>query len=881
MSKKTAGIDISDRSIELVSVLSKKENVISGVVRTELPAGIVSRGEIQDYDELLKRIRKLLGELFGGRLGSIEIGMSLPESRVYSKVAILPTGLEEKQYGKALEISAAKEFPYDVGSDMISSFVSVKTIENRREFLYSTTQLSLAHEYENLLREAGAEPVFMESESSALSRGAISAEASSDVLLADIGARTTMIATLGTHGEPVLSSAVPVGGDLLTTAIESRLDISLEEAEKAKRRGGLDPKADEGRVMMIIQRPFDQIASEIQATISYYKRKTGREVKKIVLAGGTSLLPGIMDYMVSHFEGVEVERADPLKRVSVAQNAKLPPRFKKESVLYTTAVGAALRAAGVRDRPGPNLLPSASTLRGGKTGPLNFIRTIFKKTFRLMSPTKKDSSKKKAPTKKKTTKKTATQKTTKKAEEKRKDTKPEKELKSETGKDEVDKSEVMAGLNEIVEYEDGTREENLSAEKDFGMGVGDILGESPHVEEGKKEEGGEPESDTEKEESEKISVESILQGRGDESGGDFETEKTAGKTVSAEGKGGRSFRWSMLVPIIVPVLVILVIAVGAGWFGGAGRDSVSKIFSSFGSFFGTEEQKVQDQAPAPVDVGPSVPSLVSMNVMLSSAEEEGEGLAVPLVGTRTIETDVSASDTFQATGEASAEDATAVGTVTIVNETSTDYRFVETTRLLSSEDVLFRMENASDIPANGTVDVEVYADEAGPSGDIGPSRFTIPGLSEDLQQYVYGRSRTAMTGGSGTVTAVAEEDIEAARSALSDRLLDEAKENFRSMISEEEIVLDDLITSNELESKLPEIGQVGSTFEASMTVQFSTLVVPEAELRNMLEVKKEDELPENVSAGNYGLGTILHTVEAYDTTSGRAEIRIEAPVQKK
>lgn len=333
------------------------------------------------------------------------------------------------------------------------------------------------------------------------------------------------------------------------------------------------------------------------------------------------------------------------------------------------------------------------------------------------------------------------------------------------------------------------------------------------------------------------------------------------------------------MPLIVTILVILVLAEGAGLFGGAGRKGAAKLLSSIGSVFGMKDNVWSNVEQQPAALQPVLPSLVSISVLISASAQE-EGLAIPIVQSRLIETDVVASDSFPTTGSAPAEEARAVGTITIVNETSNNYRFVATTRFLSPDGVLFRMKEASDIPANGTVDVEAYADEVGVKGDIEPSRFVIPGLSQDLQQSIYGRSRSAMTGGGGTVMAVADSDLEVARTELMGRLLTEAQENFKAMISVDELILDDLITSKELKSEYPKSGTPGRTFTAKTSVQFSTLIVPEVEILALLDKKMVESLPEGLNEANYTLSDPLYTVEAYDTTSGRAELRVEAPIQK-
>jgi len=484
-----------------------------------------------------------------------------------------------------------------------------------------------------------------------------------------------------------------------------------------------------------------------------------------------------------------------------------------------------------------------------------------------MPPSKKSPKKKKAAPRKKATKK--------KAAPRKKATAPKKATAAPVepllAKDEGmadEKTGAMADLDKMVEAEDAG-----TPERDYGMGVGEILDVSDEqdlVDESKKTE--------ESAQKDRLSVESILQGHTlpDEPEEDDEFEEALVAKPKKAPRKKRKIRWSVFIPLVVFVLAILLVAEGAGLFGDSGREKTSKLWTSVTSFFGGGTEQIREAPPS--EPQPVVPSLVSLNILLSTEGEE-EGLSIPVVTTRTIETDVSAVDNFTATGEVKSDDARAVGTISVINDSATDYSFVATTRFMSQDGVLFRLKEASDIPADSTTDVVVYADEVGPEGDIEPAKFTIPGLGAELEDTVYGRSRTAMSGGSGMVAAVSEDDIDKARKEMMARLMDEARENFKSMIANGELVLDDLITSNELESEFPEVETEGGSFKGEMSVRFITLVVPGNEVVTLLETKMVESLPETLNPDDYELGSLLHTVEAYDTTSNRAEIRVEAPIQ--
>lgn len=122
----------------------------------------------------------------------------------------------------------------------------------------------------------------------------------------------------------------------------------------------------------------------------------------------------------------------------------------------------------------------------------------------------------------------------------------------------------------------------------------------------------------------------------------------------------------------------------------------------------------------------------------------------------------------------------ATGSVILHNDTSAAQTLVKTTRLLNSAGVLFRLSDKVLVPANGKVSASVYADQPGASGNIGPSRFTIPGLSEDKQRVIYADSDKDMSGGIKTVGILSADDLKLAESDYVEKI----KQEVNSSISQ-------------------------------------------------------------------------------------------------
>ena len=81
-----------------------------------------------------------------------------------------------------------------------------------------------------------------------------------------------------------------------------------------------------------------------------------------------------------------------------------------------------------------------------------------------------------------------------------------------------------------------------------------------------------------------------------------------------------------------------------------------------------------------------------------------------------------------------------IGRVNIVNNYSKNQPLVATTRLLSSDDKLFRIKDTINVPAGASVEVDIYTDSISAEMAIEPTTFTIPGLWAGLQDKIYAES---------------------------------------------------------------------------------------------------------------------------------------------
>lgn len=154
----------------------------------------------------------------------------------------------------------------------------------------------------------------------------------------------------------------------------------------------------------------------------------------------------------------------------------------------------------------------------------------------------------------------------------------------------------------------------------------------------------------------------------------------------------------------------------------------------------------------------------------------------------------------------------ATGVVTLHNESSSDQPLVATTRLLSEDGILFRLDERVLVPANSTIETSVYADIEGASGDIAATQFSIPGLNQTKQKVIYASSAESMSGGIRKVGIVSQSDIDKATKLLYAALQEEARGSLGSAEQDSVGVYD--IVSSAVETDI-EVGDEVSEFTVS------------------------------------------------------------------
>lgn len=203
------------------------------------------------------------------------------------------------------------------------------------------------------------------------------------------------------------------------------------------------------------------------------------------------------------------------------------------------------------------------------------------------------------------------------------------------------------------------------------------------------------------------------------------------------------------------------------------------------------------------------------------------------------------------------------GKITIINESNHEWALKPRTRFQTAEGLVYRTSTFIAIPPAtpegfGTVEVSVTADEIdangqaiGERGNIQPTSFFLPGLSETSRTQLYGKNNQPFAGGTTIVIhKVTKEDIEAAKEKAKKEIVDSAAPELKKYVTTMnaqngtslKILADDVVGNVAIKISDPRVFVATDlaekqieTFEVSSELDISGVAYNQNELLNILK----------------------------------------------
>jgi len=231
-----------------------------------------------------------------------------------------------------------------------------------------------------------------------------------------------------------------------------------------------------------------------------------------------------------------------------------------------------------------------------------------------------------------------------------------------------------------------------------------------------------------------------------------------------------------------------------------------------------------------------------------------------------INKELSGEKAFTTTGQKQVLGDT-VGQVRIFNNLSTDQVLIATTRLLTPDGILFRLKNRVNVPARGSLMAEVYPDDPSQPLAKAGTKFTIPGLSQNLQELVYAETEEDFQASGRFVTAVSQEEMDQALADFSEEL---ALQIFSHIDSAKAKILSRQILETEFSNKP---GDEAEEYSLKLTMLVTGVVFDEQPVKFFAENILEGLIPNDKELLATNSDNLIYEIETHNLDNRLAQIK--------
>lgn len=343
--KSVLGIDVGTSSLKIIQVRKDKERAVLetyGELSTSAyGGGEAGRATLLMDEKVSQMIVDLKKEAGATARHSI---ISIPLRYTFVTVIDMPA-LSESELAEAIPYEARRYIPIAL-SDVVLDWWRIPdeeavagTKKQRAFVLLSAVQREVVEKYNRILTDAELQISGFEIEVFSAVR-ALGSRLHGAYMLFDIGALSTKISVVD-RGIIRAVHHVDRASQAFSLAISQSLGIDFKRAEVMKHDIGISQRPEAAGIRHTITPLLDSIFDEADRLRTTYRRKTGVTIDKVILLGGGSLMPGIVDYAIEKM-GIEVLLANPFHQLEYP--VFLQPKLKTIAPSFSVATGLALRA---------------------------------------------------------------------------------------------------------------------------------------------------------------------------------------------------------------------------------------------------------------------------------------------------------------------------------------------------------------------------------------------------------------------------------------------------------------------------------------------------------------------------------------------------------
>lgn len=293
------GVDLSSSSVKVVELSqgAKGDYRLEGYAIEFLERGAIADGSIEKPEVVAAALGRALK-----RCGTKakEAALALPSAAVITKKIMLPSGLRDEDYEIQVETEASQYIPFPI-EEVNLDFQVIGPSPNKPDEVDVMLAASRKEKVEDrvaIAEMAGlratvmdVEPYVVRTVLEHVSHFLPNQGQGQILAVISLGNAVTSV-TISLNGQTVFEREQMFGGGQLTQDIVRLYGLTYEEAELKKRSAEL-PDSYQADLL----NPFiEQAAADIGRALQFFFTSTPyTRVDRIILAGGSSILPGLAD----------------------------------------------------------------------------------------------------------------------------------------------------------------------------------------------------------------------------------------------------------------------------------------------------------------------------------------------------------------------------------------------------------------------------------------------------------------------------------------------------------------------------------------------------------------------------------------------------------
>lgn len=323
---KQFGIDIGTSTIKILVVDGDRVKRI-GIMNNRWGKlfTVMSNSERIQFTDEVKKMMQEVG------MKETAVVASLPESLTFSKLMRFPR-MSTPELATAIKWELDQSVPFPPNEIESSWSVFDKNLQESDDLVNAfvvAVPSKVSELYVQMFELLGLEPLRLENESVPLAR-AFTPLLQDNVpsFLVDFGASGVKI-VLASKQMIYNNYFFSVGGSAMTKLISDNFGLTPEQAEQYKRTYGFRADQLEGKMHLLLKPIIDNFVLEIRKMIISYRNDFGdKQISKMILTGGGSYLSGLVPYLSSTLDGMEVSIGNVFEGLDVDPNyQQLGPVF--------------------------------------------------------------------------------------------------------------------------------------------------------------------------------------------------------------------------------------------------------------------------------------------------------------------------------------------------------------------------------------------------------------------------------------------------------------------------------------------------------------------------------------------------------------------------